>query len=488
MLGDDTLREALTFDDVLLEPAASSVLPSEVDVSTHITRAIELRVPLVSSAMDTVTESATAIRMAREGGIGVVHKNLSVADQVREVTRVKKAQSGIVVDPVTIDPDSDLAAARGLMRSYGISGLPVVDRDNKPVGILTNRDLRFETNLAQKVGDVMTRDLVTVSEGVSLEQSKELLHKNRIEKLLVVGGGGELRGLITIKDIEQAEENPRSATDSHGRLRVAAAVGVGADRAERVAALVAAGCDLIVVDTAHGHSAGVIEAVRVTRREHPELQLVAGNVATAAGAAALCEAGVDAVKVGVGPGSICTTRIVAGVGVPQLTAIADCARGAAGFDIPVIADGGIKHSGDVAKAIAAGAHTVMIGSLFAGTDEAPGELVLYQGRSYKTYRGMGSIGAMRAGSKDRYFQADVEAPGKLVPEGIEGRVPYKGPMAESIYQLIGGLRAAMGYLGCPTIAAVRERARFIRISNQGLRESHVHDVIITKEAPNYRVS
>ena len=488
MLGDEKLREALTFDDVLLEPAASSVLPAEVDVSTHITPSIKLRVPLVSSAMDTVTESATAIRMAREGGIGVVHKNLTIEDQVREVTRVKKAQSGIVVDPVTIDPDSDLADARDLMRSHRISGLPVVDRDRKPVGILTNRDLRFETNLSQKVGDVMTRDPVTVTEDVSLEQSKALLHKNRIEKLLVVGDGGVLRGLITIKDIEQAEEHPRSATDKGGRLRVAAAVGVGADRGERVAALVAAGCDLIVVDTAHGHSAGVIEAVRATRKEHPELQLVAGNVATAAGAAALCEAGVNAVKVGVGPGSICTTRIVAGVGVPQLTAIADCARAAAGFDIPVIADGGIKHSGDVAKAIAAGAHTVMIGSLFAGTDEAPGELVLYQGRSYKTYRGMGSIGAMRAGSKDRYFQADVQAPGKLVPEGIEGRVPYKGPLADSIYQLVGGLRAAMGYLGCPTIAAVRERARFIRISNQGLRESHVHDVIITKEAPNYRVS
>ena len=488
MLGDEKLREALTFDDVLLVPAASSVLPSEVDVSTHVTDSIELQIPLISSAMDTVTESATAIRMAREGGLGVIHKNLTVADQVREVTRVKKAQSGIVVDPVTIEPGSDLATARGLMQLHGISGLPVVDRDRKPLGILTNRDLRFETNLDQRVGDVMTRDPVTVNEGVSLERSKELLHENRIEKLLVVGADGTLRGLITIKDIEQAEENPTAAVDQHGRLRVAAAVGVGGDRAERVAALVAAGCDLIVVDTAHGHAAGVIEAVRATRREHPDLQLVAGNVATAEGAAALCEAGVDAVKVGVGPGSICTTRIVAGVGVPQLTAIADCARAAAGFDKPVIADGGIKHSGDVAKAIAAGAHTVMIGSLFAGTDEAPGELILYQGRSYKTYRGMGSLGAMRAGSKDRYFQADVEAPGKLVPEGIEGRVPYKGPLAESLYQLVGGLRSAMGYLGCPTIEAVRERARFIRISNQGLRESHVHDVIITKEAPNYRVS
>jgi IMP dehydrogenase len=487
MLGDK-LIEALTFDDVLLVPAASSVLPAEVDVSTRLTTGIELRIPLLSSAMDTVTESGTAIRMAREGGIGIVHKNLTIEEQAREITRVKKAQSGIVVDPVTIAPSQSLAEARELMRIHRISGLPVIDAERRPVGILTNRDLRFEKRLEQRVGDVMTRDLVTVGESVSLDESKELLHANRIEKLLVVGAGGELRGLITIKDIEQAEENPVAAVDPFGRLRVGAAVGVGADRAERVAALVAAGCDVIVIDTAHGHSAGVIAAVRATRAEHPELQLVAGNIATTEAAAALCEAGVNAIKVGVGPGSICTTRIVAGVGVPQLTAIADCARAAAGFDIPVIADGGVKHSGDVAKAIAAGAHTVMIGSLFAGTDEAPGETVLYQGRSYKTYRGMGSIGAMREGSRDRYFQDDVEAPGKLVPEGIEGRVPYKGPLRESLYQLVGGLRSSMGYLGCPTIEAVRERARFIRVTNQGLRESHVHDVIITKEAPNYRVS
>jgi IMP dehydrogenase len=487
MLGDK-LIEALTFDDVLLVPAASSVLPAEVDVSTRLTTGIELRIPLLSSAMDTVTESATAIRMAREGGIGIVHKNLTIEEQAREITRVKKAQSGIVVDPVTIAPGQSLAEARELMRIHRISGLPVIDTERRPVGILTNRDLRFEKRLEQRVGDVMTRDLVTVGESVSLDESKELLHANRIEKLLVVGAGGELRGLITIKDIEQAEENPVAAVDPFGRLRVGAAVGVGADRTERVAALVAAGCDVIVIDTAHGHSAGVIAAVRATRAEHPELQLVAGNIATTEAAAALCEAGVNAIKVGVGPGSICTTRIVAGVGVPQLTAIADCARAAAGFDIPIIADGGVKHSGDVAKAIAAGAHTVMIGSLFAGTDEAPGETVLYQGRSYKTYRGMGSIGAMREGSRDRYFQDDVEAPGKLVPEGIEGRVPYKGPLRESLYQLVGGLRSSMGYLGCPTIEAVRERARFIRVTNQGLRESHVHDVIITKEAPNYRVS
>ncbi len=488
MLTDDRLREALTFDDVLLVPAASDVLPAEVDVSTQLTAEIKLRIPLVSSAMDTVTESATAIRMAREGGIGIIHKNLTIAEQAREVTRVKKAQSGIVVDPVTIGPERLLEEAHELMRSHRISGLPVVDEIGKPVGILTNRDLRFEKNLKQTVSDVMTRKLVTIGEGVSLEDSKELLHKNRIEKLLVVGPGGLLHGLITIKDIEQAESNPTAAVDSRGRLRVGAAVGVGADRGDRIASLVAAGCDAIVIDTAHGHSRGVIGAVRATRVEHPALQIIAGNVATAEATAALCEAGVDAVKCGVGPGSICTTRIVAGVGVPQLTAVSDCARAAAGFDIPVISDGGIKHSGDVAKAIAAGAQTVMIGSLFAGTDEAPGEIVLYQGRSYKTYRGMGSIGAMRDGSKDRYFQDDVEAPGKLVPEGIEGRVPYKGPLGDSIYQMVGGLRASMGYLGCATIAMMRERAQFIRISGQGLRESHVHDVIITKEAPNYRVT
>ena len=488
MLTDDRLREALTFDDVLLVPAASNVLPNDVDVSTRLTTGIELRIPLVSSAMDTVTEARTAIRMAREGGIGIVHKNLTIAEQAREITQVKKAQSGIVVDPVTITAERNLSEARELMRAYRISGLPVVDADHRPVGILTNRDLRFETNLSQKVGDVMTKDLVTIREGLDLDESKALLHKNRIEKLLVVGADGSLHGLITIRDIEQAQANPLSAVDERGRLRVGAAVGVGTDRSERVAALVAAGCDVIVIDTAHGHSRGVVDAVGLTRTEHPEIQIVAGNVATGAATAALCEAGVNAVKCGVGPGSICTTRIVAGVGVPQLTAISDCVRAASSYDIPVIADGGIKHSGDVAKAIGAGAETVMIGSLFAGTDEAPGEIVLFQGRSYKTYRGMGSIGAMRAGSKDRYFQADVEAPGKLVPEGIEGRVPYKGTLAESVYQMVGGLRSSMGYLGCPTIAEMREKAQFIRITGQGLRESHVHDVIITKEAPNYRVS
>ncbi|MBE7450476.1 MAG: IMP dehydrogenase [Kofleriaceae bacterium] len=487
MLGDQ-LREALTFDDVLLVPGFSEVLPKDVDVSSHLTAAIPLRIPLVSSAMDTVTESATAIRMAREGGIGFIHKNLSIEDQAREVTRVKKAESGMVVDPVTVGPDRRLEDALSIMRQHRISGLPVVDGDRRPLGILTNRDLRFERNLTQRVADVMTKKLITVKDGVGLEAAKELLHKNRIEKLLVIDDAGRLKGLITIKDIEQAEMHPRAAKDDLGRLRVGAAVGVGPDREARVDALLAAGCDLICVDTAHGHSAGVIEAVRATRQQFPKIQLVAGNVATGAATMALIEAGVDAVKVGVGPGSICTTRIVAGVGVPQLTAIADAvaaARAAGG--VPIIADGGIKYSGDVAKAVAAGASTVMIGSLFAGTDEAPGEIILYQGRSYKSYRGMGSIGAMKDGSKDRYFQADVEAPQKLVPEGIEGRVPYKGPLRESIYQLVGGLRSAMGYVGCASIEALRTGAQFVRITSQGLRESHVHDVIITKEAPNYRL-
>jgi IMP dehydrogenase len=485
MLGDSPLREALTFDDVLLVPAASSVLPNEVDLGARLSRGIDLKIPLLSSAMDTVTESGTAMLMAREGGIGIVHKNMSPAEQAMEVTRVKKAESGIVVDPVTVDPATELSMARALMDQHRISGLPVVDEHGKPVGILTNRDLRFEVNWQQSVADVMTKNPITVPDTVSLEESKALLHKNRIEKLLVVDGEGKLKGLITIKDIEQAQHHPNAAKDEYGRLIVGAAVGVGDDRKERVDALVAAGCDLVVIDTAHGHSDGVVRAVEATRKDYPDLQLVAGNVATAAATRALIDAGVDAVKVGIGPGSICTTRIVAGVGVPQLTAISDCVREASKDDIPVIADGGIKHSGDIAKAIAAGANSVMIGSLFAGTAEAPGEIVLYQGRSYKMYRGMGSIGAMRAGSSDRYFQSDAQ---KLVPEGIEGRVPYKGPLAESIYQLLGGLRSSMGYVGCANIGEMRTKPQFLRTSPQGLRESHVHDVIITKEAPNYRVS
>ena len=486
MLADKPMRHALTFDDVLLLPAASSVLPRDVDVSTKLTTSIELRVPLVSAAMDTVTEAATAILMAREGGIGVIHKSLSIESQAREVNRVKRAESGIVVDPVTVTAETLLDEALGLMRLHSISGLPVVGPDARPVGILTNRDVRFEKNLTQKVGAVMTRKLITVSDGVTLEESKELLHKNRIEKLLVVDNDGRLKGLITIRDIEQAEQHPNAAKDDRKRLRVGAAVGVGSDRKDRVAALHAAGCDVVVIDTAHGHSKGVLDAVAATRSEFPDIQIVAGNVATESATAALIEAGVNAVKVGVGPGSICTTRVVAGVGVPQLTAIADCVRAAEPKGIPIISDGGIKHSGDVSKAIAAGANTVMIGSLFAGTDEAPGEIVLYQGRSYKTYRGMGSIGAMSDGSSDRYFQSEIRTASKLVPEGIEGRVPYKGRLSDSVYQLVGGLRSAMGYVGCATIEQMRTKPEFIRISPSGLRESHVHDVIVTKEAPNYR--
>jgi IMP dehydrogenase len=484
---EEPLREALTFDDVLLVPGHSEVIPRDVDVATRLTPAIPLRMPLVSSAMDTVTEAATAIRMAREGGMGFIHKNLSIEDQAREVNRVKKAQSGIVVDPLTVAPSRTLEDALAIMRQYRISGLPVVDADKRPVGILTNRDVRFEKRLTLQVGEVMTKNPVTVKEGVQIDEAKDLLHKHRIEKLLVIDGAGKLKGLITIRDIEQAEENPAAATDDLGRLRVGAAVGVGSDREQRIEALIAAGCDVVCIDTAHGHSQGVIEAVRATRKKFPKLQLIAGNVATGEATKALIETGVNAIKVGVGPGSICTTRIVAGVGVPQLTAIADSVAAAKGSGVAIIADGGIKYSGDVAKAIAAGADTVMIGSLFAGTDEAPGEIILYQGRSYKQYRGMGSIGAMKEGSKDRYFQGDVEAPQKLVPEGIEGRVPYKGPLRESIYQLVGGLRASMGFLGCATIAELHAKARFVKISSSGLRESHVHDVIITKEAPNYRV-
>ncbi len=482
MLGDKQIREALTFDDVLLLPAASAVLPRDVDVRTHLTRDIPLQIPIISAAMDTVTESATAICMAREGGLGIVHKNLTIEEQAREVARVKKAQSGIVVDPVTIGPDRRLQEALALMRDNRFSGLPVVDGEGRPVGILTNRDVRFEKNLSQKVSDVMTKKLITATEGVTLEASRELLHKNRIEKLLVIDRDGRLKGLVTIKDIERAEQHPNAAVDSLGRLRVGAAVGVGPDRDARVAALVAAGCDVIAIDTAHGHSQGVVQSVADVRKKNPDLPIIAGNIATGAAAEALIAAGVSAIKVGVGPGSICTTRIVAGVGVPQLTAISDCARVAEPKGIPVISDGGIKHSGDIAKAIAAGAQVVMIGSLFAGTDEAPGEVILYQGRSYKAYRGMGSIGAMREGSHDRYFQEDAP---KLVPEGIEGRVPYKGALADSVFQLVGGLRSAMGYTGSKDIKALR-KAEFIKVTNQGLRESHVHDVIITKEAPNYR--
>ncbi|MBI3074048.1 MAG: IMP dehydrogenase [Deltaproteobacteria bacterium] len=482
---DNDLKEGLTFDDVLLLPAHSSVLPRDVDVRTRLTATITLNIPLLSSAMDTVTESRTAIAMAEEGGLGVIHRNMSVLEQAAEVLRVKKSVSGMIADPVTVSPDARLRDAVDLMRARNIGGVPVIERA-RLVGILTYRDIRYERNLEQKVRDVMTKDVVTVPEGTSVEAAKDLLHKNRIEKLPVVDKEGRLRGLITIKDIEKAKHHPHAVKDSLGRLVVGAAVGVGADREERVDALLKAGCDVLVFDTAHGHSKNVLDAVAATRATYPRAEILAGNVGTAEGCEALIKAGVNAVKVGIGPGSICTTRVVAGVGVPQLTAVADAARAAAAHGVPIISDGGVKFSGDVAKAIAAGADAVMIGSLFAGTDEAPGEVVLYQGRSYKEYRGMGSLSAMRAGSRDRYSQGDVDDDAKLVPEGIEGRVAYRGALAASLYQMVGGLRSGMGYVGARTIAELKERARFIRISNAGLTESHVHGVAITKEAPNYR--
>jgi len=478
------VREALTFDDVLLEPGYSEVLPAEVSVASRVTRTIELRTPVLSAAMDTVTEAETAICMARLGGMGIIHKNLDPEQQAREVRKVKKAESGMVIDPLTIGPEQTLRHALVLMANHGFSGLPVVDAGTL-VGILTSRDVRFENRLDQQVGDVMTRDPITVEEGISVDDAKRVLHKNRIEKLLVTATGGQLVGLITVKDILKADDHPHAIKDALGRLRVGAAVGTSADTMERVAALVEQGVDVVVVDTAHGHSKRVLDTVRAIRAEHPDLQLLAGNVATPGAVEALAEAGADGVKVGIGPGSICTTRVVAGVGVPQITAISECAVAARKAGLPLVADGGIKYSGDVVKALAAGADAVMIGGLFAGTDEAPGEKVLLSGRSYKVYRGMGSMGAMAAGSKDRYFQHDVEQR-KLVPEGIEGRVPYRGSLAESLHQLVGGLRSGMGYVGAATVQELQERARFRRISTQGLRESHVHDVIITKEAPNYR--
>lgn len=481
---EEKLRECLTFDDVLLVPAYSEVLPHEVDISTQLTRELSMPVPLLSAAMDSVTEGRTAITMAREGGIGIIHKNLSPEDQAREVDRVKRSQSGMIVGPITCAPEESLRSALAVMQHENISGLPVVNDHGKPIGIITARDVRFEKNLDQPISALMTRELVTVSPGVPNETAKELLHRHRIEKLLVVEGD-QLVGLITIKDLLQAELHPRANKDSRGRLRVGAAVGPGQDRDKRVAALLNAGADVIVVDTAHGHSKNVIESVRTLKTRYPEVQIIAGNVATAEATAALIEAGADAVKVGIGPGSICTTRIVAGTGVPQITAIADCAKVGNDLGVPTIADGGIKHSGEVAKAIAAGASSVMLGSLLAGTNEAPGDLVLFQGRSYKMYRGMGSLGAMRQGSKDRYGQGGT-ADEKLVPEGIEGRVPYRGALSVILYQLLGGLRAGMGYSGCKDILTFRRDARFIRITQAGLRESHVHDVIITEEAPNYR--
>lgn len=481
------IRLGLTFDDVLLVPAESAVLPHQVDLSTRLTRNLKLPIPLLSSAMDTVTEARMAIGMAQEGGIGIIHKNFTPEQQAAEVAKVKKHESGIVLDPITVEPTAPLSKCLELMQRFGINGIPVVD-GKKLVGIVTSRDVRFERNVNQRVDQVMTKKLVTAREGVTQEEAIDLLHKHRIEKLLVVNEAFELKGLMTIKDVEKRRVYPNAAMDSKQRLLAAAAVGVGADREARVEALIKAGVDVIVVDTAHGHSKGVVEAVRDTRRNFKgTFELVAGNVATAEATRALIEAGVDAVKVGIGPGSICTTRVVAGVGVPQITAIDDCARAADGSGVTIIADGGVKYSGDVVKALAAGANTVMIGSLFAGTEEAPGEVILYQGRSYKAYRGMGSLGAMKAGSKDRYFQGGVQNDSKLVPEGIEGRVPYKGTIAMNVFQLLGGLRSGMGYVGCKSIDELRTKAQFVQITSAGLKESHVHDVIITEEAPNYRV-
>ena len=479
-------RLGLTYDDVVLVPSKSAVLPSEVDVRTQLTRNIQINIPIISSAMDTVTESRLAIAMAREGGVGVIHRVLAPADQAAEVDRVKKSESGMILDPVTISPDQTIRDAHQLMAKYRISGIPVT-KHNKLVGILTNRDLRFETRLDLKVSQVMKRDkLVTAPEGTSLEKAREILHEHRIEKLPVVNKQGELKGLITIKDIEKRIKYPNACKDAHGRLRVGAAVGVGPDTEERIAHLKKAGVDLIVVDTAHGHAQAVVDTVKMIKKQHPTMELIAGNIATAEAAKDLLKAGVDAVKVGVGPGSICTTRIVSGSGMPQLTAIADCAKVLEGSGVPIVADGGIKFSGDISKALAAGASSVMLGGLLAGTEESPGETVLYQARTYKVYRGMGSIGAMERGGGDRYGQGG-RPPQKLVPEGIEGRVPYKGPLSAVIYQLVGGLKSGMGYCGCKTIPELQKNATFIRQTVAGLRESHVHDVIITKEAPNYRM-
>ena len=481
-------KEAFTFDDVLLVPAASNVLPATVSTKTRLTKTIELGIPLLSAAMDTVTEAPLAIAMAQAGGIGVIHKNMDIEAQAIEVRRVKKFEAGMVVDPVTITPNETLGDALALMAANRISGIPVVEQGTRRlVGILTNRDVRFADNKAQPVSELMTKDnLVTVRDGTSGDEARRILHQHRIEKLIVVDDAYRCIGLITVKDIEKAQQYPNASKDGQGRLRVAAATGVGADGKARAAALFDAGVDVLVIDTAHGHSSGVLDSIAEIRRLSNYTQIIAGNVATASGARALIEAGADAVKVGIGPGSICTTRIVAGVGVPQLTAILDAVEECRKSGIPVIADGGIKYSGDLAKAIAAGADCAMLGSLFAGTDEAPGEVFLYQGRTYKSYRGMGSVGAMARGSADRYFQAEVSSTLKLVPEGIEGRVPHKGPVGQVVHQLIGGLKAAMGYTGNGTIADMQRNCQFVKITNAGLAESHVHDVSITREAPNYR--
>lgn len=486
MLTEDIL-EGLTFDDVLLVPAYSDVLPNEVDTRTRFSRGIELNIPLCSSAMDTVTEAALAIALAQQGGIGVIHKNFSIAQQAEEVDKVKRSESGMIVDPVTIRNRALVSEAMDIMERFKISGVPVVDENGFLVGIITNRDLRFETRFDIPVSEVMTpQPLVTVPVGTTLSDAKVKLQKHRIEKLLVVDEDGHLKGLITVKDIQKAIKFPNAAKDDLGRLRCAAAIGATGDYLDRAAALIEARVDAIVVDTAHGHSSRVIEAVKAVKARYNEVQVIAGNIATADATRALIDAGVDAVKVGIGPGSICTTRVVTGAGVPQITAIVECVKAAAGTGVPVIADGGVKFSGDVAKAIVAGADSVMIGSLFAGTEEAPGEVILFQGRNFKTYRGMGSIGAMKRGSSDRYAQEGTVSDSKYVPEGIEGRVAYKGTIADMVTQLVGGLRSGMGYTGCKDISEMQQKARFLRITSAGLRESHVHDVIITKEAPNYR--
>jgi IMP dehydrogenase len=482
MIDEKFGPEALTFDDVLLVPDHSEVLPKDVEISTNLTRNIRLNIPIISSGMDTVTEARMAIAMAREGGLGIIHKNMTIERQAEEVDKVKRSEHGIIVDPIFLGPENRLQDAHNLMERYRISGVPITE-NGKLIGIITNRDLRFETDLTQRISDCMTQEhLITAPVGTSLEDAKKILGKHRIEKLPLIDADGNLKGLITIKDIEKAQKYPNSAKDGKGRLLAAAAVGVGADLMDRLDALVGAKVDIIVVDTAHGHSKGVLEAIRKIKQAYPAIELIAGNIATSQATTALIEAGVDAVKVGMGPGSICTTRVIAGIGVPQITAIYNCAQAAKPFGVPVIADGGIKYSGDITKAIAAGGNVVMVGSLLAGTEESPGETVIFQGRSFKEYRGMGSLSAMALGSKDRYFQENAE---KLVPEGIEGRVPFKGAVADTIYQLLGGLRAGMGYCGVKNIEELMNKTRFIRVTSAGLKESHPHDVTITKESPNY---
>jgi len=483
---EEKLKEGLTFDDVLILPAKSNIMPTEADVSTWLTRRIPLNIPIISAAMDTVTASRMAICLAQQGGLGIIHRNMSIEAQAEEIDKVKRHESGMIVEPITLRPQDKIYKALELMKKYRISGLPVTDENNKLVGILTNRDIRFESRLDIPVSEVMTKELVTVPVGTSLEEAEKLFHKHKVEKILIVDENYHLKGLITYKDILKRIQYPLASKDKLGRLRVGAAVGVGAEVMDRVDALIKAGCDVIIVDTAHGHSQRVLETVKLIRQKYQEIDLVAGNIATAEAAEDLIKLGIDAVKVGIGPGSICTTRVVAGIGVPQITAIADVYKVTSKYNLPLIADGGIKYSGDITKAMAAGASSVMLGNLLAGTDEAPGEVVIYQGRAYKTYRGMGSLEAMKEGSRDRYFQ-DTVSETKLVPEGIEGRVPYKGSAVSIIQMLVGGLKAGMGYAGCRTIEELQKKAKFIKITPAALRESHVHDVVITKEAPNYHV-